>query len=99
MIAVRRSRRIVDEGGVTMSVVSGGRNVVAARDQNEVRVTVGMGWDICRRGIRDAMGECDAIQHPSRSEMAKKNVMGKHKHRLTSVTLGCQMQPSRRCAI
>jgi hypothetical protein len=81
MIAVRRTRRIVDEGGVTMSIVSGGRNVVAARDQNEMRVTVGMDWDICGRGIRDAMGECGAIQHPSKAEMAKENVMGKHEHR------------------
>jgi hypothetical protein len=39
-----------------------------------------MDWDICGRGICDTMGECDAIQHPSQPEMAKENVMGKHKH-------------------
>jgi hypothetical protein len=81
MIAVRRTRRIVDEARVTISVVSRGRNVVAARDQNEVRVSVRMAWDICRGGIRDAMGECDALQNPSQSEMAKENVVSKHKHR------------------
>jgi hypothetical protein len=80
MIAVRRTRRIVDQGGVTMSVASGGRNIVAARDQNEMCVTVRMDWDICGREICDTMGECDAIQHPSQPEMAKENVMGKHKH-------------------
>jgi len=75
-----------------MSVASGGRNIVAARDQNEMCVTVRMDWDICGRGICDTMGECDAIQHPSQPEMAKENVIGQAQASLTSVTLSCRTQ-------
>lgn len=39
-----------------------------------------MNWKLRRRRIRDAVRDCDSIQHPAQLQVAKENIMGKHEH-------------------
>lgn len=53
---------------------------MAARDQNEVGVTMHMCWNLCRRRIRDAVRERYPIRFPCELQVAKEGVVGKDEH-------------------
>ncbi len=43
-------------------------------------VSMRMYWKVRRRRICDAVRDCDSVQHPAQLQVAKENIMGKHKH-------------------
>lgn len=39
-----------------------------------------MYWKLRRRRVRDAVRECDSVQHPVQVQVTKENIMVKHTH-------------------